>query len=531
MMHSTIGWAKAARAALVAAGVLAAAQAAPVAAQSTLKVVVHADLKILDPVWTTAFISNRHGLLIYDTLFALNSKLEPMPQMVDKHTVSDDGLVYTFTLRPGLKFHDGAPVTSTDVVASWNRWNKRDPMGQRLGSFTSSLEAVDASTFRLTLKEKYGLVLETLGKATGNLFIMPERVAKTDPGQQIKEYIGSGPFIFEQSEWRPGNKVVYRKNPDYVPRSDPTDSMAGAKIAKVDRVEWLYIPDHNTSLSALQAGEVDYFEAPPLDFIPILERNPRIKVIDIEPLGLQGILRPNHMYPPFNHPKARQALLYMVKQEDYMRAVVGNPKLYKKFCGAFFLCGSDNETAVGSEPLQKQDFEKAKALMKEAGYNGEKIVILQPTDRAQYNAMTMVTIQTLRKAGLNVDVQAMDWGTVLSRRANRGNPYESGYHLFHTTHGGPGTANPVSNTWFNSRCEKANPGWACDMELDKMVEDWSRETDRTKRKAILERIQTRAYETVPYVPIGQYTQPIAVRSNIEGVLVTNVPVYWNIEKK
>ncbi|WP_374441341.1 ABC transporter substrate-binding protein [Stella sp.] len=524
-------WSVAIRSALVAAGVLALAPAAPALAQKTLKVVVHADLKILDPVWTTAFITNRHGLLIYDMLYGLDSKLEPKPQMVDKHTISDDGLVYTFTLRPGLKFHDGQPVTAADVVASWTRWAKRDAMGQRLASFTSTLEAVDDKTFRLTLKEKYGLVLDTLGKSTTGLFIMPERIAKTDPQQQIKEYIGSGPFIFEQSEWRPGSKVVYRKNPDYVPRSDKTDALAGAKIAKVDRVEWLYIPDHNTSLSALQAGEVDYFEAPPLDFIPILEKNPKIKVVDIEPLGLQGILRPNFLYPPFNHPKARQALLYMVKQEDYMRAVVGNPKLYKKFCGAFFLCGSDNETSVGSEPLAKQDFAKAKQLMKEAGYNGEKIVVLQPTDRAQYNAMTMVTIQTLRKAGLNVEVQAMDWGTLLSRRANRGNPYETGYHLFHTTHGGPSTANPVSNTWFNSRCDRANPGWACDMELDKLVEDWSREQDRAKRKAILDKIQTRAYETVPYVPIGQYSQPIAVRSNITGMLVANVPVYWNIEKK
>ncbi|MGE0717994.1 MAG: ABC transporter substrate-binding protein, partial [Alphaproteobacteria bacterium] len=305
----------------------------------------------------------------------------------------------------------------------------------------------------------------------------------------------------------------------------------GAKIPKVDRIEWLYIPDQNTVLSALQAGEIDYYEAPPLDFIPVLERNPKIKIVEIETLGIQALLRPNHKFPPFDNPKARQALLYMVKQEDYMRAVVGNPKLYKKFCGAFFLCGSGNDTAAGSDPLGEQNFDKAKQLLKEAGYNGEKIVVLLPTDRPQYNALTMVTIQNLRKAGMNVDAQAMDWSTVLSRRASRNNPYEGGYHIFHTTHGGPGTANPVSNVWFNSRCDKANPGWPCDMDLDKLVEDWSREPDRAKRRAILDRIQTRAYESVPYVPVGQYTQPIAVRSNIEGVLVTNVPVYWNIEKK
>ncbi|MCC7271370.1 MAG: ABC transporter substrate-binding protein [Alphaproteobacteria bacterium] len=518
--------------ALLAAGVAAATMVAPpAAAETTLKAVVHADLKILDPVWTTAFITNRHGYLIYDNLFGLNSKFEPQPQMVDKWTVSADKLTYTFTLRPGMKWHDGMPVTAADCVASLLRSWKREPMGQRLASFVASLDVVDASTFRLTLKEAYGLVLETLGKAATPAFMMPERIAKTDAMTQITEYVGSGPFIFVKDEWRPGNKVVYRKFADYVPRKEKADYLSGGKVAKVDRLEWLYIPDHNTALSALQAGEIDYYEAPPLDFVAVLEKNPKLQVIDIDPLGTQGVLRPNHLYPPFNNPKARQALLHIVKQEDYMRAVVGNPRLYRKFCGAYFMCGSDNESDVGAEPLRKQDFAKAKQLLKEAGYNGEKIVVMQPTDRAQYNAATMVTIQNLRKAGVNVDVQAMDWSTLLSRRAKKDPPYEGGYHIFHTTQGGPDTAMPVANTWFNSRCEKANPGWACDLELDKLVEEWSRESDRTKRKAILERIQKRAYESVPYVIYGQYTQPIAVRANVKGVLKAGIPIYWNIEKQ
>ena len=519
----------AAGALLFGAALLAAVPGAT-AAETTLKVVVHADLKILDPVWTTAFITNRHGYLIYDTLYSLDSKYEPKPQMVDKHTVSADGLTYTFTLRPGLKWHDGQPVTARDCVASLTRWMKRDPMGQRLSGFTAALEPLNASSFKLVLREKYGLVLETFAKPNGTAFMMPERVAKTDHATQITDYTGSGPFVFMKDEWRPGNKVVYRKNPDYVPRKEPADKLAGGKVAKVDRVEWLYIPDHNTALSALVAGEVDYFEAPPLDFVPMLEKNPKIKVFTIDPLGTQGLIRPNHLYPPFNHPKARQALLYLVKQEDYMRAVVGNPNLFMKFCGAYFMCGSANATEVGSEPLREQNVEKAKQLLKEAGYNGEKVVVLHPTDRAQYNAATMVTIQMLRKAGVNVEAQAMDWSTVLARRAKKDPPDQGGYHIFHTTHGGWDTSMPVANGWFNTKCERANPGWACDLELDKLVEAWARETDGTKRKVILEQIQKRAYETVPYVSYGQYQQPVAFRSNLKGVLVSGIPVYWNIEK-
>ncbi len=157
-------------------------------------------------------------------------------------------------------------------------------------------------------------------------------------------------------------------------------------------------------------------------------------------------------------------------------------------------------------------------------------MVLHPTDRAQYNAATMVTIQMLRKAGVNVEAQAMDWSTVLARRAKKDPPDQGGYHIFHTTHGGWDTSMPVANGWFNTKCERANPGWACDLELDKLVEAWARETDGTKRKVILEQIQKRAYETVPYVSYGQYQQPVAFRSNLKGVLVSGIPVYWNIEK-
>jgi peptide/nickel transport system substrate-binding protein len=404
-------------------------------------------------------------------------------------------------------------------------------MGQRLMQFTAGVDVEDERTFTIRLRERYGLVLETLGKGANPLFVMPERIARAEANTQITETIGSGPFIFVRDEWRPGDRVVYRRNPDYQPRSEPADYLSGGKVARLGRVEWRYIPDHNTTLAALTAGEVDYFEAPPLDFIPVLQRNRNVRVLEIDPLGIQGVIRPNHLHPPFNDARTRQAIAHLVRQEDYMRVVVGNPQLYRRYCPAFFMCGSDNETAAGAEPYREPNVERARQLLREAGYNGERIIVLQPADRAQYNAATMVLVQSLRRAGVNVEAQAMDWSTLLSRRARRDPPYEGGYHIFITTHGGPDTASPAGNTWFNSRCERANPGWACDMELDKMVEEWAREADPEKRRPILERIQRRAYETLPYIPFGQYTQPIAVRANVHGVLPAGVPVYWNIEKR
>ncbi|PZW48066.1 peptide/nickel transport system substrate-binding protein [Humitalea rosea] len=519
---------------LAAAAVFGLIAAQPVAAQTsrrdTLRVAVHANLQILDPVWTTGLITLRHGYLIYDTLYGMNSQFEPRPQMVDHHTLSDDRLLWTFTLRDGLAFHDGQPVRAADVVASLRRWMQRDPMGQRLSEFSSAIEAVDDKTFSIRLRERYGLVLETLAKGTGT-FIMPERVASTPSNTQITDTTGSGPFIFQRDEWRPGSRVVYRRNPAYQPREEPADFLSGGKRALVERVEWLYIPDNNTALAALNAGEIDYYEAPPLDFIPLMERNPDIKLEMIDPLGSQLLLRANWLYPPFNDVRARQALALVARQEDYMRVVVGNPRLYQAWCGAFFQCGSSNDTDVGSEPYRQPNTARARELLRQAGYNGERIVVLQPSDRPQYNAATMVLIQGLRRAGVNVDVQSMDWSTLLSRRARRDPPDAGGYHLFITGQGGVDTANPTANTWFNSRCDRANPGWACDMELDGMVADWARETDPAARRPLLERLHRRAWETFPYLSIGQFTQPVAVRSNIHGVLPAGQPVYWNIEKR
>jgi len=477
----------------------------------------------------TTYITNRYGYLVYDTLFGLDSKYQPQPQMVESWETSADQLTWTFKLRPGLSFHDGAAVTANDVVASVKRWMVRDSMGVNMAPAGAAMEVVDPTTFRIVLKEPFPLILDALGKPGTPAFIMPEKVAATPSGEIITSSIGSGPFLMKRDEWRPGSKVVFTKNPAYVPRKEAPDYMSGGKVVKLDRVEWIYIPDQNTAMSAFVTGEMDFFELPPLDFIGLLRDNPDVKLLVVDPLGVEQHVRPNSLYPPFNNYKARQALLYLASQEEYNQAVVGDSSLYMKFCGSFFMCGSENESDAGS--VKQPDIAKAKALLAEAGYKGEPIVLLQPTDRPQYLAATMVLAEKLRAAGVKVDMQAADWSTISIRRNRKDPPDKGGWNLFITGHGGTDATMPISNFWFGSGCEKANAGWACDPKLQEMIAAWGREPDRAKRKAMIAPMQERAYESVPYVTLGQFTQPVAFRKNITGVLVAGMPVYWNIEKK
>lgn len=495
----------------------------------TLKLIPHADLKILDPIWTTAYITRNYGYMVYDTLFALDANLKVQPQMVDTWQVSEDGLQYTFILREGLKFHDGSPVTAEDAVASLKRWGQRDVLGKQLMSSTARLEAVDAKTFQLELKEPFGLVLEALAKPSSNVpFIMPARIAATPPDEQIKESIGSGPFKFVKEEWQPGHRVVYLRNPDYLPRSEPPSYGAGGKKVYVDRVEWLYLPDPVTASAALEAGEVDFWERIPANFIAWLEKNPHITISVTDSLGSQHWLRPNHLHPPFNHPKARQALLWMTNQEIYMQAAIGDKRFWRA-CPAYFLCGSPWETEVGSEPLVQHNLKRAKQLMLEAGYDGQPVVLMDPTDRLEIHAVTLVTQSLLTQIGVKVDLQAMDWSTLVSRRAEKKSPKEGGWNLLHTEFIGTDVFNPAVNAAMDGSCgETGWPGWYCSEKMEKFRAEWARTQDDAKRKRLVEEIQKLAFEEVPYVPIGQAFYLLAYRDYVKGVLQFTAPVLWNV---
>jgi peptide/nickel transport system substrate-binding protein len=513
--------------------IAAACIAAPAAAQQkVLKFIPQADLRILDPIATTAYITRNHGYMVYDTLFATDAKFQVQPQMVDKWELSPDRLTYTFTLRDGLKFHDGQPVRSADCIASLERWAKRDALGQKLAENTESWTAVNDKTFRLKLKKPFPLTLEALAKPSSNVpFIMPERIAKTDAFQNITDPTGSGPFRMVKEEWVPGNKVVYVKNNDYVPRKEPPSWAAGGKVVKVDRVEWIYIPDSATAAAALNAGEADWWEQLPPDLIPVLAKNKDIKVENIDPLGSMGVIRFNFLNPPFNNPKMREALLYAVNQQDYVLGIAGDPKNGKP-CYSFFTCGTPLSTEVGADALKgKRDFDKAKALIKESGYKGEKIVIISATDQPIVHSQSLLTTEMLRKLGLNVELQAGDWGTLITRRTSKEPVEKNGWSIFHTWLVGPDLTNPAVNFAVRGSGEKAWFGWPTDTELEKLREEWFAATDAAGSKKAAEAVQKRAFEFIPYIPTAQFIIPTAYRTNLSGVIIAPITLLWNVEKK
>ena len=505
---------------------------APVSAE-TLRAVKHSALRVLDPIMTTAYMSRNHGYMIFDTLYALDSDLVPQPQMVASHTVSDDGLVYTFTLRDGLAFHDGAPVTGEDVAASIARWGERDGMGQVLMSFVDSMsQGARANEFVINLKEPYGLVIDSLAKPSSNVpFIMPKRLAETPSTEPIPEQIGSGPFVWVEDEFQPGVLAVYAKNENYVPRSEPASWASGGKVVNVDRVEWVVMPDDQTALNALQAGEIDYWESPPSDLLPILDANPDVTVKNLNALGMQTIMRPNTLNAPMDNVMVRRAAIAAVKQKDVLDALVGNPELYN-LCGAMFVCGTPLASDVGSETLvQGNGMDAAKQMLADAGYDGTPIVIMHPTDVGTLRTQPVVVAQAMRDAGFVVDLQAMDWQTLVGKRASQASIADGGWHMFMTNWVGADVFNPLVNNMVNGK--GPNGGWFGWPDVPKLEElriSYATAPTLDEQKSLAAEIQKIAYEKGVYAPIGQYFVPTAWSNSIEGVLDGPVPFFWNITK-
>jgi peptide/nickel transport system substrate-binding protein len=500
-------------------------------AQTTLKVVMHSDLKIVDPIWTTAYIVRNHGYMVYDTLFAMDAKGDIKPQMVDKYDVSADKLTYTLTLRDGLVWHDGAPVTAEDCVASIKRWAAKDSMGQKMMGFVKELQVVNPKTLRIVLKEQTGLVLQGLGKPSSNVpFMMPKRVADTDPNTQISDFTGSGPFVFKKDEWKPGDKAVYVKFDKYKPRSDAPSALAGGKVVKVDRVEWRAIPDHQTAINALLAGEIDYIESPPHDLYPVLQQDAAVRLVNLNPLGNQYTFRFNVLHKPFDNTKVRQAVFYALNQEDFLKAVIGDPTYYKT-CKAFFPCGSPMSSTKGMDGLLESNFEKSKALLKEAGYDGTPIVLMHSTDLAVLANLAPVAKSLMERGGFKVDMQSMDWQTVVARRAKKDPPAAGGWHAFLTSWVSADILNPVMMGFLNASCDKAMFGWPCDKEIESLRDQYARETNPAKLKTIAEDAQIRATLYPTHLPLGQWYGAVAARKNVDGMIEAPVPVFWNVEKR
>jgi peptide/nickel transport system substrate-binding protein len=508
------------------AGPVAHAQQQP----QLLRVVPETLSRILDPHFTTSFTTRDFGYLVYDTLFAVDENFEPKPQMVERWDVSADKLTYSFTLRPGLTWHDGQPVTAADCVASLRRWGSRDAMGQTLLRFVASIDAVDAATFRIVLKEPYGLVLDSLAKIGAAVpFMMPERIARTPGTEQVREIIGSGPYRFRADLHEPGNKLVLERFDAYRPRSEAPNWASGAKIAKIPRIEMIALPDPGTQVNALIAGEVDYLERIPADLTPLLDARSGARAEVVGKFGFQGIMRMNHLQPPFDNPKARLAIARAIDRTDYAALVAGDPKLATP-CAAMFGCGTPLESQAG---IPTRDVEAAKHLLREAGVDMSKpIVMLHVAGSPGIAALGNVTRQVLIDLGFQVDMRSMDFQTFATTRLNTKSIAEGGWNIAHTTNTVPDQGNPISNPFLVATGHPASAwGWPSDARIEELRLQFARAETLAERKSIAAAIQIRAYEQTLYVPLAQFTAPSAWRRNLEGVLLSPVMLLHNIEKK
>ncbi|MDP3354740.1 MAG: ABC transporter substrate-binding protein [Polaromonas sp.] len=496
----------------------------------TLKVVPHANITILDPVWTTAFVTRNHGYMIYDTLFGTDLDGKVKPQMVDTFSASKDNKVWTFTLRDGLEFHDGKAVTSEDVVASLKRWASRDSFGGVMAKSLDSYETPNAKTFVLKFKQPFGVMLEALGKPSSNVpFIMPARIAATPGSEQIKENIGSGPYKFVAAEYKPGEKLVYVKNDKYKPRSEVPNGTTGGKNVYLDRVEWIIIRDPQTQFNALIAGEVDIIEQPAFEQYASLKAAKDVQIVDAQPAGLQYIFRFNHLHAPFDNVKIRQAAMVAMGQEAFLKTQVGAPGMYK-YCKSIFPCGTPYASDNTGIYTGMANPAKAKQMLADAGYKGEPIVLMRPTDLASIAKLPLVAKQQLEAGGFKVDMQQSDWATLLARRAKKDAPDKGGWNAFMTAWTAGDIQNPLTMAMLNATGDKGWFGWQDDKVIEELKVKFAQASTEAEKKKLAEQLQLRAIETASHVQLGQYNNPAALRSNISGLVPGGAQVYWNIKK-
>jgi peptide/nickel transport system substrate-binding protein len=515
--------------ALATAGGLATPAISQRAAARTLRFVPHADLANFDPVWSSAYVVRNAAAMVWDTLYGSDEKLQLRRQMIEAEEVSADGLTWTFRLRPGLKFHDGEPVLAKDAVASINRWAAREQIGQMIKAIENELVAIDDRTFRWALKKPFTKMLLALGRlGTPACFVMPARIAATDQFRQIGEFVGSGPMRFVKDEWVPGARAAFEKFPGYVPRDEQASWLAGGKRMLVDRVEWNVIADPATAAAALQAGEVDWWENPILDLVPLLRKNRNVMVDIADPMGNFGVLRMNHLHPPFNDVRARRAVLMALSQEDYMRAILGSDDSLWKPMPSFFTPGSPLYTEEGGEVLKgPRDFDGAKRLLAESGYSNQPVTCLAAQDVPVLKAFGEVTADLLKRLGINVDLAAIDLGTAVARFAQKSPPGQGGWQMYpHWTAG----ASAINPAFALIRANGTTLGWANSPQVEAELAAWYEATTFEAEEAAVRRLNKAAFDHVVYAPLGFFLGYQAWRKNVSGIVKGPLPFFWGVSK-
>ncbi len=493
-----------------------------------LKVSLNTELQILDPITTTTNAVRVFAYMVYDTLVSMDSEGNFKPQMLDKWDISADKLTYTFTLRDGLEWSDGTPVTADDCVASITRWAKRDGFGGAMMAAVDDLKATDAKHFVMHLKRPFAFVIQALGRAGHQVpVMMPARLARMDAFKPVPEVIGSGPFIFLQKQWRPGDVASFVPNPHYHPRAEAPDGLAGGKVVKIDRVDLVSVPDQATRAAALQTGELDWLEAAPLDFVATMRKQAGVTVG--KPRGMDqylAVININHAAPPFNNIKVRKALQAAIVQPEIMAAMGLPDDLVTPFCGSIYMCGAPGTSDAGIAELKKASAAHARELLKDSGYKGEPVIVLHSSTSALLNPVGLVVADQLKQAGFNVDLVSTDYATVAQRRLSK-----SGWGVAPVVYNGIDLMNPLASPLVSYNCTDNALGWYCDPKMTDLLREYSEASDPAAQKRLKDAIQADFHDNVDYVIAGQFGAPGAWRSSLNGVVPFSFPIFWNISRK
>ena len=504
---------------LLAAGLLPAPALAQRGDRRSLRFVPSGDLFSLDSLWSSAAVAGIASLLVYDMLYSLDAAMQPRPQMVGREEESADRTRLVLTLREGLRFSDGEPVRAADAVASVKRWMQRNSVGLRVAAALDELAALDDRRLEFRLKRPF----PQLRYGLASCFILPERLARTSAFTEVKEMIGSGPFTFAAEERVIGDRAVFRRNPAYVSREEAPSGFAGGRPVLLERVEFRTLPDPASAAAALQRGEVDYLYQPGFDLIPRLRRQRDLRIETPNKHGWLSLLNLNCAAPPFDNPALRRAVLAAVNQDDFMEAAVGREAGIPWGQVGCFATASPLETMAGRETLPPREPETLRRLVRESGYAGEKVVLMMATDSPVHTLFGPVAEQMLKGIGLNVEAQAMDFGSMMQRFRSREATAAGGWSCFTVNWTGYTTISPAGHTLLvGNDKDRLMPG---------LVDAWYDATDLPAQRQAAEAISRHFYAEPPFAPLGALPAPVAVRASVQGVLESGVPVFWNIRKE
>jgi len=482
-----------------------------------LRVVAQASIGTLDCMFACGYVVMAVTDHVHEKLFAYDLNVTPKPVLTESWSVGNNGQSYTFTLRDGIKFHNGDDLTATDVVESFKRAAPDIASGQFLNDRLSEITVVDDLTLTMEFTEPVGVVLDALASPWPQFNVLPEAVAKisTDEDHGEEGLIGVGPY--KLSSWDRGDKLILVRYEGYEPRSEGASGLYGRKAAYLDSIEWLEVPSEQTKITGLEAGQWDVVDGAGLDFYDQLKKNADIDIKQYPYQQNKVVL--NTKIGPTDNKLIRQAIQAAVDVDFFMAAL--GPKDLWRTCPAQYYCGTGLETDGSSDLYDEGNPDRAKELLAQAGYNGETIKIINPTDYATIGFMGQVMKPTLEAIGMTVDMPSIDWATVISELRSE----TPDWNIFNTWYSLWTTPNPVADT-VPAGIQSGGDNWDVDT-AKALVAEYAAELDKDKQLEIIDRLQIHLRTEVPEITLGQWASIYPHRANVLGITVPTSPMYFN----